>query len=97
MIINKINNTTINANPPPYPPDMYVSPYLQKGLKMISMARRRNIAPLHLAFPLKDPKVVLNYSHAAPTIINKINNTTINANPPPYPYPPDMCASSFPK
>jgi hypothetical protein len=52
MIINKINNTTINANPPPYPPDMYVSPYLQKDLKTISMARRRN--PPHLASFLKE-------------------------------------------
>jgi hypothetical protein len=58
MIINRINNTTINANPPPYPypPDMYVSPYLQKGLKMISMARRRNITPPHLALSLKESK-----------------------------------------
>jgi len=31
---------------------------------------------------------LLSYSQAAPTIINKINRTTINANPPPYAAPP---------
>ncbi len=27
---------------------------------------------------------LLSYNHAAPTMINKMNNTTINANPPAY-------------
>lgn len=31
--------------------------------------------------------LISNYSHAAPTITNKINNTTINAKPPPYELP----------
>ncbi len=31
--------------------------------------------------------LVIHYSQAAPTMINKINSTTINAKPPPYPAP----------
>jgi hypothetical protein len=31
--------------------------------------------------------LVIHYSQAAPTMINKMNSTTINAKPPPYPAP----------
>ncbi|SEB09354.1 hypothetical protein SAMN05421743_11646 [Thalassobacillus cyri] len=36
-------------------------------------------------FLIKPLNPVRDYSHAAPTIMSKMNNTTIKAKPPPYP------------
>ena len=76
-MISRMNKTTSNANPPPKSPcepDMKYPPFAKRETKLKQVAKQATF-------------VVRTYSQDAPTMINKINKTTINANPPPSVWP----------
>lgn len=102
MITNRINKTTINAKPPPppYPPDIIPPPFnisIAWYRTIISSAVHKfsvlyaDRCVTETAFIL-NLKQSLNHCHLsqqndAPTMTNRMNNTTIKANPPLYPWP----------
>ena len=76
-MISRMNKTTSNANPPPKSPcepDMKYPPFAKKKLNSSRWLD-------------KPPASYRTYNQEQPTMINKINKTTINANPPPSVWP----------